>query len=220
MSARSIGLDDRLHAFVLAHGVREPEVAARLRVRTAEHPLARMQISPEQGQLMDWLVRALDVRRAFEVGTFTGYSSLRVALALPDDGHLLCCDVSEAYTALAREAWAEAGVAHKVELVIAPAAETLRARLDAGEAGAWDLGFVDADKPGYATYVELAHALLRAGGVLMIDNVLWSGRVADPSATDDDTAALRALDAALVTDPRWDLALVPIGDGLTLLRKR
>lgn len=220
MSARSIGLDDRLHAFVLAHGVREPEVAARLRARTAAHPMARMQISPEQGQLMDWLVRALGVRRAFEVGTFTGYSSLRVALALPAEGHLLCCDVDAGYTALAREAWAEAGVADKVELVLAPAADTLRARLDAGEAGAYDLGFVDADKPGYATYVELAHALLRPGGALLIDNVLWSGKVADPDVVDEDTEALRTLDAALATDARWDLALVPIGDGLTLLRKR
>lgn len=220
MSARSLGLDDRLHTFVLAHGVREPEVCARLRLRTAEHPLARMQISPEQGQFMDWLVRALGVRRAIEVGTYTGYSALRVALALPEGGHLLCCDVNPDTTALAREAWAEAGVSDRIELVLAPAALTLQARLDAGEAGTWDFVFIDADKPGYASYVELSHHLLRAGGTVAIDNVLWSGRVADPADHEPDTVALRVLDRALATDERWDLSLVPIGDGLTLLRKR
>lgn len=220
MSTRTLGLDDRVHAYLLAHGVQEPAVARRLRERTATLEMARMQISPEQGQLMDWLVRALGVRRAIEVGTFTGYSALRVALALPEDGELLCCDVSEAWTQLAREAWEEAGVASKITLVLAPAADTLRARLDAGEAGRWDSVFLDADKTGYATYVELAHALLRPGGVVLIDNVLWSGRVADPEATGDDTEALRALNATLAVDERWDRVMTPVGDGLTLLRKR
>lgn len=220
MSSRTLGLDDRLHAYLLAHGVEETDTARRLRERTSTLEMARMQISPEQGQFMDWLVRALGVRRAVEVGTFTGYSALRTAQALPDDGELLCCDVSEVWTAIAREAWAEAGVAHKIELVLAPAADTLRARLEAGAAHRYDLAFIDADKEGYATYVELVHALLRPGGVLLLDNVLWSGRVADASDSTPDTTALRALNSALVTDARWDRVMLPVGDGLTLLRKR
>ncbi len=220
MSARTLGLDDNVHAYLIAHGVQEPEAARALRERTAALPMARMQISPEQGQLMDWLVRALGVRRAIEVGTFTGYSALRTALALPEGGELLCCDVSEEWTALARAAWEEAGVAHKITLVLAPAGDTLRQRLLDGEAGTWDLVFLDADKGGYATYVELAHRLLRPGGVVLIDNVLWSGRVADANDTEPDTVALRQLNTALATDERWDRVMTPVGDGLTFLRKR
>jgi predicted O-methyltransferase YrrM len=219
MSARTLGLDDRTHAYLLAHGVREPAVCAELRRETAALPAARMQISPEQGELMAWLVRALGVRRAIEVGTFTGYSALRVALALPPDGRLVCCDVSEDWTAIGRRAWARAGVDGKITLTIAPAADTLR-DLAATSAGTWDQVFLDADKTGHATYVELAHALLRPGGVVLIDNVLWSGKVADPDVHDEDTDALRALNAALIADERWDVSMVPIGDGLTLLRKR
>ncbi len=221
MSPRTLQLDDALHEYLIRHGVREPDAARRLREDTqANHPRAQMQISPEQGQLLDFLVRALGVRRAIEVGTFTGYSALRVAAALPPDGKLLCCDVSEEYTALARAAWADAGVAERIELVIAPAADTLAARIDAGESGTWDLAFIDADKSSYATYVDRCHTLLRAGGVIAIDNVLWSGKVADPNHHDADTDALRDLNTALVADARWDLVMLPIGDGCTLLRKR
>lgn len=221
MSPRTLQLDDTIHAYLITHGVREPAHARALRVYTqAHHPQARMQISPEQGQLLDFLVRALGVRRAIEVGTFTGYSALRLAAAMPPDGKLLCCDVSDAYTALGRAAWAEAGVADRIELVLAPAAETLAAQIASGGSGTWDLVFIDADKASYATYVAQAHTLLRVGGVVAIDNVLWSGRVADPDVHDEDTDALRALNAALAVDERWDLVMLPIGDGCTLLRKR
>jgi predicted O-methyltransferase YrrM len=220
MSSRTLQLDPALHAYLVDAGVDEPPVATRLRGETALMPMARMQISPEQGQLLAWLVTALGVRRAIEVGTFTGYSALRVALALPADGQLLCCDVSEEYTAVARRAWAEAGVADRIELVLAPASETLAVRIANDEAGTWDFAFVDADKSGYATYVEQLHALLRTGGVIAIDNVLWSGAVLDATDTSADTVALRTLNEALKHDTRWDRVMLPIGDGLTLLRKR
>jgi predicted O-methyltransferase YrrM len=219
MSARTLTLDDRTYAWMLAHGTREPEVGARLRAETAAHPMARMQISPEQGQLLEWLVKALGVRRAVEVGTFTGYSALRIALALPDGGHLTCCDVSEEYTAIARRAWAEAGVTDRITLRLGPAVDTLAALIADGARDV-DLVFIDADKESYAAYVEAAWTLLRTGGVVAIDNTLWSGRVADPADTEPSTEALRELATRLVADERWDLSLVPIGDGLTLLRKR
>lgn len=221
MSPRTLQLDDTLHAYLLSHGVREPAAARRLREATqAHHPQARMQISPEQGQLLAFLVTALGVRRAIEIGTFTGYSALRIAGALPSGGKLLCCDVSEAFTALAREAWVEGGVADRIELVIAPASDTLAALIAGDEGGTWDFAFVDADKASYATYVAQCHTLLRPGGVVALDNVLWSGRVADPDHHDADTDALRDLNAALVSDARWDIVMLPIGDGCTLLRKR
>jgi predicted O-methyltransferase YrrM len=182
--------------------------------------MARMQISPEQGQLMAWLVATLGVRRAIEVGTFTGYSALRMALELPADGCLLCCDVSEEYTSVARRYWSQAELDERIQLAIGPAAETLAARIEAGELGSWDLAFVDADKPGYAGYLDQLHILLRQGGVVLIDNVLWGGSVADPSDVRASTVALRDLNEALRTDPRWHRAMIPIGDGLTLLRKR
>lgn len=221
MSRSTLGLSETVQDYVLTHGVREHPVAAALRAWTAEHPLARMQISAEQGQFMAWLVEALGVRRAVEVGTFTGYSALVVALAMPDDGRIIACDVNEETTAVGRRHWEQAGVASKIDLRLAPAVETLDALIAEG-AGPFDLFFLDADKTGYARYVEQAHALLRPGGVVLIDNVLWSGKVAAPPAEDDgdDTIALRALNRALHADERWDLTLLPVGDGLTLLRKR
>lgn len=220
MSSRTLQLDDRTHAYLLAKGVREHPVAAALREATAARDDARMQISPEQGAFLTWLVRALGVQRALEVGTFTGYSALALALGMPEDGHLLCCDVNAETTALGREHWDRAGVGDRIELVIAPASETLSQRIVAGEGGSYDLVFLDADKTGYAAYVEAAHALLRPGGVVLIDNVLWSGSVADPDDTRESTVALRQLNAALHDDDRWDLSMLPVGDGLTLLRKR
>lgn len=220
MSARTIPMTEPLHAYLLAHGVREPEVARRLRDHTQTMEMARMQISPEQGAFLGFLVRALGVRRAVEVGTFTGYSALVTALALPADGQLVCCDVSREWTDVGRPYWQAAGVADRIDLRLAPAADTLAALRAEGLDGTIDFAFVDADKPGYATYIDLLHGLLRPGGVIGIDNVLWSGRVADPADTSEDTVALRALNAALATDARWDLSMVPIGDGLTLLRKR
>lgn len=221
MSRRTLALNDRLYDYVLDVSLREhPELAA-LREATRTHPRAVMQISPEQGQLMALLVRLANARRTIEIGVFTGYSALAVALALPADGHVLACDISEEFTAVGRPYWERAGVAQKIELVIAPAVQTLDARLAAGAAGSYDFAFIDADKPGYAAYYERCLSLLRKGGLIAIDNVLWSGRVAEPAAAGDaDTAALQALNRQLHGDERVDLSLLPIGDGLTLARKR
>lgn len=221
MSSRTISMTDGLYAYLQTVGWREPEILARLRAETKElGGAAGMQISPEQGQFMALLVTLTGARRIVEVGTFTGYSALSMALALPADGRIVCCDVSEDYTAIARRFWAEAGVADRIDLRIAPALETLAAlRAEGGEATI-DMVFIDADKGNYAAYVEEALALLRPGGLVMIDNVLWGGSVADAADTRPDTVAIRDLNAALVADDRVDLCLVPIGDGLTLARKR
>ena len=220
MSNRTLTLDDRLYDYLLRHSLREPEALARLRAETAAHPQVNMQIAPEQGQFMQMLVRLTDARRAIEVGVFTGYSSLAVALAMPDDGYLLACDVSEEYTAIARRHWQAAGVAHKIELVLAPARETLDARLASGEAGTFDFAFIDADKTGYLGYYERLMRLIRPGGLIVVDNTLWSGDVANPANRDPDTVALREFNDRLLADPRIDLSLLPLGDGLTLARRR
>jgi len=220
VSRQSLGLDARLYEYLLAASLREPPALARLRAETAAHPRAGMQISPEQGQFMQLLLKLIGARRVVEVGVFTGYSSLAMALALPGDGRILACDISEEYTAIARRHWAEAGVAHKLELVIAPALATLEARLAAGEAGSYDFAFIDADKGGYLDYYERLLELLRPGGLIAVDNTLWSGAVADPADQSPDTIALRVFNARLHGDERVDLALLPIGDGLTLARRR
>jgi predicted O-methyltransferase YrrM len=220
MSRQSIGLDDRLYGYLLDASLREPPALARLREETAAHPRAGMQIAPEQGQFMQLLLKLVDARRVIEAGVFTGYSSLAMALALPDDGRILACDISEEYTAIARRHWAAAGVAAKIELVLGPARDTLDARLAAGEAGSYDFAFIDADKGGYLDYYERLLALLRPGGLIAVDNTLWDGAVADPADRSPDTVALREFNARLHADERVDLSLVPIGDGLTLARKR
>ena len=220
MSRRTIALDDRLYDYLLAQGTREHPQLAALRAETAQLPEAQMQVAPEQGAFMQQLVALSGARRCVEVGVFTGYSSLAVALALPADGRILACDVSEEWTAIARRHWAAAGVAHKVELVLAPALDTLQRRLAAGAAGSFDLAFLDADKANYPRYAELLLELLRPGGLLVVDNVLWSGKVADPAATDADTAAIRALNAQLHADPRVLHCIVPVADGIALAIKR
>ncbi|MFO1394403.1 MAG: class I SAM-dependent methyltransferase [Steroidobacteraceae bacterium] len=220
MSNRTIKVDDALYDYLLSVSLRETPLQRRLREETAANPMSRMQISPEQGQFMALLARLIGAKRCVEVGVFTGYSSLAVALALPDDGRIVACDVSEEWTAVARRYWAEAGVAHKVDLRLAPALETLDALLAAGGEGGYDLAFIDADKTNYPGYYERVLRLLRPGGLLMTDNTLWSGRVADPAVTDADTVALRHYNEQLHRDDRVDLSLVPIGDGLTLARKR
>lgn len=220
MSRRTIDLDDRLYAYLLDLGGREPDVARRLREATSGMPMAGMQISPEQGNAMALLVELIGVRRAVEVGTFTGYSALRTALAMPADGRLVCCDVSDEWTAVGRPFWQEAGVAERIDLRIAPAAETLDALIAEGWAGSVDFVFVDADKANYGTYYEKALVLLRPGGLLAVDNVLWSGAVVDESDQSADTVAIRALNRAIHADPRVTMALLPIGDGVTLARKR
>lgn len=216
MSRTTTPMTEALETYMRAVGVREPAVLARLREETGRMEGAGMQTSPEQGQLLHLLVLLTGARRIVEVGTFTGYSSTWMALALPDGGHITCCDVSESYTAVARRAWAEAGVADRITLRLAPALETL-ASLPAGEA---DLVFVDADKENYPAYWEEALRLLRPGGLAIVDNVLWHGAVAEADRTDASTEAVRALNARAAEDDRVDLVLVPIGDGLTLARKR
>ncbi len=216
MSRRSWGIDEKVRKYLLDHSLREPAAAAELRAATAKLPYAGMQISPEQGQLMALLVKLGGVKRAIEIGVFTGYSALTVALALPEDGHLLACDISDAYTRIGKPFWQQAGVSDKIELVIAPAQQTLDARL----AASYDFAFIDADKTGYDAYYERCLKLLRVGGLIAIDNTLWGGSVARPAAGDADTAALQALNAKLHDDERIDLALLPLGDGLTLARKR
>ena len=219
MNLRTLSIDDQLFNYVLDHSLREHPAQAALREATRSHPQAGMQISPDQGQLMAMLVKLTGARRTIEVGTFTGYSALTVALALPDDGRVLACDVSDEFTRIGRPFWRQAGVEHKIELVLAPAIETLDARLAAGESGAYDFAFIDADKTNYGAYFERCLQLLRPGGLIAIDNTLWGGAVAQP-AQSEDTAALQALNAALHRDERFDLAMLTVGDGLTLVRKR
>ena len=220
MSRRTLNLDDTLYEYLLAHSVHEHPAQAALREATRSWPRAGMQISPEQGQLMTFLIRLIGARRAIEIGVFTGYSALTTALALPADGRLLACDISDADVRLGQPHWQAAGIAAKIELVIAPAHLTLAARLAAGEAGQYDFAFIDADKTRYDSYYELSLALLRAGGLIAIDNVLWGGSVAQPAGGDADTEALQALNAKIYRDERVDAAMLPIGDGLTLVRKR
>jgi predicted O-methyltransferase YrrM len=219
MSNRSIGLDDDLARYLLEHSIREHPAQTALRAATASHRSAGMQISPDQGQFMALLVKLMGARRAVEVGVFTGYSALTVALALPDDGRLLACDISDEYTCIGRPFWQQAGVAGKIELRLAPALQTLDAELAAGATGNVDFMFIDADKTGYDAYYERGLLLLRQGGLMAIDNTLWAGSVARP-AKDDDTRALQQLNDKLHHDARVDLSLVAIGDGVTLARKR
>ena len=216
---RTIDIDDVLHQYILDHTAAEHPAQVKLRAATASNRHAGMQISPEQAQFMQLLVKLIGARRAIEVGVFTGYSALSVALALPADGLLLACDVSDEYTRVGRPFWREAGVAARIELVLGPARETLQQRIKRGEQGSFDFAFIDADKTNYDTYFEQCLALLRDGGLIAIDNVLWSGAVAKP-ASDDDTRALQALNDKLRNDRRVDIAMLPIGDGLTLARKK
>ena len=218
---RTLPIDDRLFDYVLAQGAREHPAQAALREATRTHPRAGMQIGADQGALLALLVRLLGARRTIEIGTFTGYSALAVALALPANGRVLACDISDEFTRIGRPYWQQAGVAHKIELVLAPALQTLDARLAAGEAGGHDFAFIDADKASYDAYYERCLALLRPGGLIALDNMLWGGAVARPAAAGDaDTAALQALNAKLQADERIDHALLTVGDGLALARKR
>jgi caffeoyl-CoA O-methyltransferase len=217
---RSLGLGEDLFRYVTAHGAREHPVLAQLRAATAPMRHAGMQIGADQGAFMQLLVKMLGARRTLEIGVFTGYSALAVALALPDDGRVVACDVSEEWTRVAREHWKKAGVDHKIDLRLAPAADTLDALLKEGNAGAFDFAFVDADKANYANYYERCLKLVRAGGVIAFDNTLWSGAVIDPKADDADTKAIRALNDALARDERVDVAMLTVGDGLTLALKR
>jgi caffeoyl-CoA O-methyltransferase len=221
MSTTHTNVTDELAAYMRRVSLREPDVLRRLRDYTAASVSeARMQIAPEQGQFMQLLVELIGAKKTLEVGVFTGYSSLAVALALPPDGKVIACDVSERWTSIAREYWKEAGVANKIELNLAPAAETLDRLIADGQQGTFDFAFIDADKENYDRYYERALVLVRRGGLIAIDNVLWHSRVIDPSTNDADTIAIRAINDKLHADDRVTLSLLPIGDGLTLARKR
>jgi predicted O-methyltransferase YrrM len=213
-------LPDAIDAYVRSMGARETDLQRRLREETLHLPQAGMQIGADEASLLALVVRMIGARRAIEVGTFTGYSALAVASALPTDGHLVCCDVNREWTDVGRRYWREAGVAGRIDLRIAPAAETLQALARDPGPGSFDFVFIDADKSGYDAYYEHALVLLRAGGVIAIDNTLWSGGVADASQTDDDTVALRALNQKIQRDERVDMCLLSVGDGVTLARKR
>lgn len=220
MSRETLGLSPDLLAYVHKVGMREDDDLRRLREETAAHPMARMQISAEQGQFLTFLVELIGAKKTFEVGTFTGYSAMCVAKAMGPKGRVVALDVSEEYTAVARQHWAKAGIADRIDLRLAPAATSLQAMLDAGEDGTYDLAFIDADKTGYDAYYEYALKLLHTNGVIAIDNVLWSGNVINPADTSEDTAALRTLNQKIAKDERVTVSMVPIGDGLTLARKR
>ncbi len=219
MPTRSL-LPEPVERYVNEVVTRESPVARRLRAETAALPAAGMQIGPDQAALLGLLARLVGARRAIEVGTFTGMSALAVASALPTDGRLVCCDVSEEWTRIARRYWAEAGVADRIDLRLGPAQATLEALLGRGEAGTYDFAFIDADKTGYDGYYEACLALLRPGGLALVDNVLWSGAVADPADRDADTAALRALNLKIRDDARVEACLLTVGDGVTVVRKR
>lgn len=220
MSGRTTSMTEALSDYVRRVTLREPQLLCELREETAKLPRSNMQISPEQGQFISLLTELHDTRRALEVGVFTGYSSLSVALAMPDEGRLTACDISEEWTSIARRYWERAGVANKIDLRIAPALQTLDALLADGQGGHYDFAFIDADKSNYDGYYERCLALLRPGGLIAIDNVLWGGAVVDPAQQDADTRAIRALNEKIGTDDRVSMNLVPIGDGLMLARKR
>ena len=220
MSTQSIALPDELHEYLLSVSLREPAVMERLRAETAEHPKSNMQIAPEQGQFLRFLVQLIGARRTIEVGVFTGYSALAVASVLPPTGTLVACDMSEEYTGVARRYWAEAGVADRIDLRIAPAEETLAALLDQGEDGTFDFSFIDADKERYDTYYEQSLQLLRPGGVIALDNVFRDGRVTDPDVDDESVRAIQRLNEKIHEDERVDLSMLPLADGMTLAMKR
>ena len=219
MSSTTIQMSSELHTYLLQHSVRDSSVHQALREETQQLTMGRMQISPEQGQLMGFLTSLIGAKRAIEVGTFTGYSALCVALALPEDGYLLACDISEEWTNIGKKYWEEAGVNEKIDLKLAPAVETL-SQLTTEQNGSFDFAFIDADKANYDSYYELCLKLVRTGGLILVDNVLWGGSVIDDSIQDEDTIAIRELNTKIYTDPRVDVSMLSVGDGLTLIRKR
>jgi predicted O-methyltransferase YrrM len=220
MSNRTLALNNRLYDYLLNVSLRESDTLRRLREETSSDRLSNMQIAPEQGQFMGLLVELMGATRALEVGTYTGYSALCVAKAMPEEGRLICCDISEEWTSVARRYWSQARVDHKIDLRLAPALETLDGLLSEGLSGEFDFAFIDADKHNYWAYYERCLALLRQGGLIVVDNTLWGGDVAEPENKEPDTESIREFNRKLYRDERIALSLVPIGDGLTLARKR
>ena len=220
MSNKTFTMSDTLAAYMQSVSLREPGVLTRLREETSGLSMSIMQIAPEQGQFMQLLVKALDIRRSIEVGVFTGYSTLCVALAMPDDGRIIACDINKKWTDIAQRYWKEAGVDNKIELRLAPALQTLDTLIGEQLQNKFDFAFIDADKEGYKDYYERVLALIRPGGLIAIDNTLWNGNVADESNQTESTQAIRDINRHLHTDERVDISLLPIGDGLTLALKR
>jgi caffeoyl-CoA O-methyltransferase len=220
MGKRTLSLDDSLYEYLLSVSLRDSALDQALRAETDALEYGVMQIAADQAQFMTLLVRLCGARRAIEIGTFTGYSALAIARGLPADGRLIACDISREWTAIAQRYWQQADLAQLIDLRLAPARDTLQSLIAAGEAGRFDFAFIDADKPALPDYYEACLTLLRAGGLVAIDNVLWGGRVADPGVQDESTRAIRAFNRRLHQDPRVELSLLPIGDGLTLARKR
>ena len=220
MSSSVLPYSIELRNYLWKKGLDENPVLKRLREETENHPFALMQICPEQGALMANLVRLISAKKAIEVGTFTGYSALAVALALPEDGYLLACDISEEFTSIGKPYWEEAGVSENIDLQIAPAIETLKSKIEDGESNTYDFAFIDADKINYLNYYELCLDLIRSGGVIAIDNVLWGGSVIDSARTDDDTKAIREINDFIVSDKRVNISMIPVGDGVTLAVKK
>jgi caffeoyl-CoA O-methyltransferase len=219
MANKTLSLSDALYTYLVEHSVREPEILQRLRAETAKDSMSMMQIAPEQGQFMQLLVRLMGAKNCLEIGVFTGYSSLAVALALPANGRIVACDVSEKWTAIARKYWIEAGVTAKIDLRIAPALSTLDALIASGEAGSFDFAFIDADKINYLAYYERALTLVRPGGLIVVDNTLWGGQVIDKKSKNEETHAIRQFNDQLRFDSRVHISLLPIGDGVTLALK-
>lgn len=219
MSNKTLNLTEQLHQYLLDVSLREPDILKTLREETANLPSANMQISPEQGQFMALLVQLMGAKNTIEVGVYTGYSALAVAMALPDNGQIVACDISEEYTSVARRYWMQAGISEKIYLRLAPATETLSSLIEGGKSSTFDFAFIDADKENYARYFELCFELLRPGGLIAVDNVLWNGAVIDSDNQDVDTCAIRAFNQQLLFDNRVTISMVPIADGLTLARK-
>jgi predicted O-methyltransferase YrrM len=220
VSVRTLSMNDSLHDYLIKVGTRMDDIKQRLRLETEAMPRGTMQISAEQGQFMGLLMRLLTVKKAIEVGTFTGYSALCIAEALPEDGRLICCDISDEFTRIGKPYWEEANVTHKIDLRLAPATQTLETLMQQGHAGTIDFIFLDADKASYDIYYEYALKLLRSGGLIAVDNALWDGLVADLNVVDEDTVALRNLNTKIHADNRVDMCLLPLGDGLMLAMKR
>ncbi len=219
MTRKTLNITDQIYDYLLSVSLKETDVQRELREETAKQPQAMMQISPDQGQFMALLVKLMGAKKIIEIGVFTGYSSLCMALAMPDDGHIVACDINKEYTDIARQYWRKAGVADKIELVLAPAIRTLDKLLAQGEQGTYDFVFIDADKPEYPDYYERSLQLIRKGGLIAIDNVLWYGKPADPVEKDKDTLAIRKFNQKLYQDSRVMISMLTIADGLTLALK-
>lgn len=220
MATKTLNVTDQLYQYIQSVSVREPEIFAELRRETAKLPMGHMQISPEQGQFMALLVELIEAKKTLEIGVFTGYSAMAVANVLPEGGHVVACDISKEWTDIAQQYWTKAGVREKIDLRLGPALETLNQLLENGEAESFDFAFIDADKKSYDAYYERILQLLRPGGLMLLDNVLQEGRVADASVNDDITEAIRQLNKKIFADQRVSISLVPMSDGITLVRKR